>query len=119
MPPRMTPNLTYVSWSTLPTRPTVAARRCISRGASRGARRGRTQSAGPDYAATSGTLNFGVGETTTTVVIPSLPDSLEELPETFTATLSVPTGAGTPGATTTATVTITDVDTTSCQTTLA
>jgi CSLREA domain-containing protein len=78
-----------------------------------------TASAGLDYAATSGTLNFGVGETTKTIAIPILSDNLEELPETFTVTLSAPTGAATLGATTTTTVTISDVDTTACQTTLS
>jgi hypothetical protein len=70
--------------------------------------------AGQDFTATAGTLTFGVGETTKTIVVPILSDAVDELAETFTVTLSAPTG----GAITTATVTITDVDTTPCQTTL-
>ena len=78
-----------------------------------------TATAGLDYTATTGTLNFAVGETTKTITIPILPDQIDELPETFTVTLSAPTGGATLGAITTATVTITDMDTTPCQTTLS
>jgi hypothetical protein len=77
-----------------------------------------TATAGQDYTTTSGTLSFGVGETTKTIVVPILSDAVDELPETFTVTLSAPTGSATLG-TAAATVTITDVDTTPCQTTLS
>ena len=78
-----------------------------------------TATAGLDFTATTGTLSFGVGETTKTIVIPILPDAVDELPETFTVTLSDPIGGATLGAISAATVTITDVDTTPCQTTLS
>jgi hypothetical protein len=72
--------------------------------------------AGQDYTATSGTLSFGVGETTKTITIPILSDAIDEQPETFTVTLSAPSGGATLGAISTATATIADVDTTPCQT---
>jgi CSLREA domain-containing protein len=78
-----------------------------------------TATAGQDYTATSGTLNFGVGETTKTITVPILADAIDELPETFTVTLSNPSSGATLGATSTATVTITDVDTTPCNTFLS
>ena len=78
-----------------------------------------TATAGLDFTATTGTLSFGVGETSKTIVVPILPDAVDELPETFTVTLSDPIGGATLGAISAATVTITDVDTTPCQTTLS
>ena len=78
-----------------------------------------TATAGQDYTTTSGTLSFGVGETTKTIAVPILSDSIDEPAETFTVTLSSPTGGATLGPTSTATVTITDADTTPCQTTLS
>ena len=62
-----------------------------------------------DYAATSGTLNFAPGETSKSFVVPLADDGWLEGNESFTLTLSSPTGAtlGTPGS---ATVSIVDND---------
>jgi hypothetical protein len=69
-----------------------------------------TAIAGSDYTATTGTLTFGVGETTKTVTIPLVADEVIEPNETFSVTLSGPTGGAILGATATATVTIVDDD---------
>ena len=45
-------------------------------------------SAGDDYTAKSGTLTFGPGETSKTVAVPILDDTIEENDETLTVTLS-------------------------------
>ena len=65
--------------------------------------------AGSDYEATSGTLTFAAGETSKTISVPVINDTLPELAQTFTVTLTGPTGAtlGTPA---TITVSITDND---------
>jgi chitinase len=47
-----------------------------------------TATAGSDYTSTSGTLTFTAGETSKTVNVPILDDSLNEADETFTLTLS-------------------------------
>src|SRR5258708_25030261 len=62
-----------------------------------------------DYLTTLGTLQFAAGETTKTISIPIIDDVYAEGAETFTITLSNPTGAtlGTPA---TATLTINDND---------
>jgi photosystem II stability/assembly factor-like uncharacterized protein len=60
-----------------------------------------------DYATSIGTLRFAAGESSKTVSIPVVDDNFTEGNESFTITLSSPTGA-TLGTTTTATVTITD-----------
>jgi subtilisin family serine protease len=60
-----------------------------------------------DYLTTVGTLTFAAGETAKTISIPIINDIFTENPENFTLTLSSPTGA-TLGATSTATLTITD-----------
>ena len=52
-----------------------------------------TASAGEDYAATSGTLTFEAGTVAQTVSVPVLDDASDEGEETFTLTLSSPTGA--------------------------
>ncbi len=49
--------------------------------------------AGSDYTATSGTLNFAAGETAKTVSVPVIDDSHNEGDETLTLTLSNATGA--------------------------
>ena len=68
-----------------------------------------------DYALTIDTLTFAPGETSKTFAIPIINDVHVEGPETFQVTLSNPQGA-TLGAQTTATVTITDNDTTQSST---
>ena len=52
-----------------------------------------TASAGEDYTATSGTLTFEAGTVEQTVSVPVLDDASDEGEETFTLTLSNPTGA--------------------------
>lgn len=62
-----------------------------------------------DYTATSGTLTFGPGVTTQSIVVPLTNNALPEADETFTVTLSNPTGGATLVNETT-TITITDTD---------
>jgi hypothetical protein len=66
-----------------------------------------TATAGSDYTATSGTLNFSAGVDTLNIVVPILNDTAVESDETFTVSLSSPVNAvlGTPAS---ATVTITN-----------
>ena len=52
-----------------------------------------TEDAGMDYTATSGTLTFMPGETSKTITIPILNDTVYETVERFHVTLSNPTGA--------------------------
>mgnify|MGYP002381892220 CR=1 FL=1 len=68
-----------------------------------------TATAGTDYTPTSGTLTFAPGVTTQTIAVNILGDTTVEPNETFTLTLSNPTGATL--ARTTATATITNDDT--------
>ena len=63
--------------------------------------------AGSDYTAASGTLTFNAGETTKTIAVTVLVDSLDEDSETFTMTLSNPS-SGTVLSDATATGTITN-----------
>ena len=65
-----------------------------------------TATAGSDYTAASGTLNFIHGETSQSFSIPIVNDSVFEPDETVNLTLSNPTGDGTLGTPTTATLTI-------------
>ncbi|WP_225173920.1 DUF4082 domain-containing protein [Bradyrhizobium sp. IC4060] len=65
--------------------------------------------AGSDYTASSGTVTFAAGQVTQTITVPILNDATPENDETFTVTLSNPTGA-TLGAETTTTVKILDND---------
>ena len=67
-----------------------------------------TATAGSDYTATSGSLTFGVGESTKTVDVPVLDDSVDEGSETLTLTLSNATGATLSDATATGTITNSD-----------
>src|SRR6185436_9065560 len=69
-----------------------------------------TATAGQDYLTTSGVLTFGAGETTKTLAITILNDSLDEPAETFTVTLSSPGNGATLGTPASAVVTITDDD---------
>ena len=52
-----------------------------------------TGTAGEDYTATSGTLSFGISETSQTVSVPVLNNEHDDGGETVTFTLSSPTGA--------------------------
>jgi len=61
-----------------------------------------------DYTATSGTLTFAVGETTKTISVPVIGDTVAELRETLTVTLSSPTGATLSDATAIGTITDND-----------
>ena len=63
-----------------------------------------TATAGSDYTATSGTLTFAAGESSKTVAVPLLADSEAESDETFTLTLSNPSGAALADASATGTV---------------
>jgi hypothetical protein len=69
-----------------------------------------TATAGSDYTTTTGTLTWLAGDATPkSIIVPILNDADVEIPETFSVTLSAPTGA-TLGAPATATVTITSED---------
>lgn len=65
--------------------------------------------AGSDFTATSGTLNFAAGDTSATFSVTTIGNSVNEATESFTVTLSSPTG-GAVIAAGTATGTITDDD---------
>ena len=70
-----------------------------------------TATAGSDYTATSGTVSWANGDTANkTFTVPITNDTLDEPNETFTVTLSSPTGGATLGIPSSATVTITDDD---------
>jgi M6 family metalloprotease-like protein len=70
-----------------------------------------TATAGPDYTAASGTLSWANGDTANkTFSVPITSDALNESNETFTVTLSSPTGGATLGSPSSSTVTITDDD---------
>ena len=60
--------------------------------------------AGSDYTATSGTLNFAAGESTKTVSVPVLDDSIHEDDETLTLALSNASGAWIEDGTATGTI---------------
>ena len=70
-----------------------------------------TATAGADYTATSGTVTFAAGVTSQTVAVKVTGDTTVEPNETFTVTLSNPTGATISKATATATITNDDVAT--------
>jgi Calx-beta domain/Metallo-peptidase family M12B Reprolysin-like len=69
-----------------------------------------TATAGSDYGATSGTLQFNPGETTKSFTVPILNDAVAEPAETFTVTLSSPSGGAQAGTTMSTTVTVVDND---------
>lgn len=71
-----------------------------------------TAHAGSDYTATNGTLTFAAGETNQTIAVPILNDGIVEPAsyETFTVTLSNPTGGAVLGTRTTTSGRITDND---------
>jgi len=71
-----------------------------------------TAQAGTDYTATSGTLTFAAGETQKALSVPIFNDGIPEPAETFTVTLSNPTGGAVLGSPQVATITIVDDDTT-------
>ncbi len=68
-----------------------------------------TATAGSDYTASSGTLSFAAGEISKTIAVPILGDTTIESSETFTLTLSSPSGA-TLGSAISATATIVNDD---------
>jgi hypothetical protein len=69
-----------------------------------------TATAGSDYTTTSGTLTFTSTQTSQTVNVPTIDDSIVENAETFSMALSSPTGGSTLGTPSSATATINDND---------
>jgi len=69
-----------------------------------------TATAGADYTASSGVLNFASGQASATLQVLVTDDVAVEGAETFTASLSSPAGGAALGAPVTVTVTITDND---------
>jgi len=70
-----------------------------------------TAFAGTDYTAVNNTVSWGAGSSTAqTITVPITDDSDVEGSQTFTVTLSAPSGGATLGAPATSTVTITDND---------
>ncbi len=70
-----------------------------------------TATSGLDYAASSGTLTFAGGQTSQSVVVPIVNDSLFEGDESLQLALSNPTGGATVGGIAAATLTIEDNET--------
>jgi chitinase len=68
-----------------------------------------TATAGSDYVAKTGTLTFAAGETTKTISVAAIGDSVAETNEGFTVALSNPTGATIARGTATGTITNDDV----------
>ncbi|MEI6252360.1 MAG: Calx-beta domain-containing protein, partial [Mycobacteriaceae bacterium] len=68
-----------------------------------------TATAGTDYTAATGTLTFAAGTTSQTVAVKIIGDTVVEPSETFTVTLTKPSGATLARATATATLTNDDV----------
>ena len=69
-----------------------------------------TATAAADYTAATGTLTFNPGDTTKTLNVAILADTVDEENETFTVALSSPTNAAVSTSSGTATMTITDDD---------
>jgi hypothetical protein len=65
---------------------------------------------GTDYTLASGTVTFGVGVTSTTILIPTVNDTLAEGPETIVLGLQNPTGGAMLGPRAQTTITIADND---------
>lgn len=70
-----------------------------------------TALAGSDYTAKTGRLSYGVGVTSQSFTVPITSDTLDENDESFTVTLSNPTGGAVLGTPPSASVTINDDDT--------
>ena len=64
----------------------------------------RTATAGQDYTATSGTLRFNAGQTTKTIAVAIINDTIDDDNETFTLSLSNAAGAGIDDAQATGTI---------------
>lgn len=69
-----------------------------------------TATAGSDYTAANGMLNFASGQASATLQVPITDDAAVEGAETFTVTLSSPAGGAALGTPVTITITITDND---------
>ncbi|MBI1733651.1 MAG: SBBP repeat-containing protein [Candidatus Rokubacteria bacterium] len=69
-----------------------------------------TARAGSDYASRTGRLTFAAGQTTATITVPILADTLADGPETFRVSLLNPLGGAELGTRSEATVTIRDDD---------
>jgi hypothetical protein len=72
---------------------------------------GTASGAGVDYTLVNGTLTFAANQTSATIAVPTVNDTLVEGPETVVVTLSNPTGGAALGAPAATTLTITDNDT--------
>jgi hypothetical protein len=68
-----------------------------------------TALAGSDYLATSGTLTFAPGQTTKTILVPTLDDAAFEGSETFTINLTAPSGVTIANSQGVATITDNDI----------
>jgi hypothetical protein len=84
---------------------TVGATYAFTNGSATG---GAMCGAGVDFINTGGTVSFANGEASKTITVGICDDAIFEGNETFTATLSMPTGGATIGMPATTTVTITD-----------
>jgi len=71
---------------------------------------GRTATAGEDFVASSGTLNFSSGQSTATIPLDIIDDSVRENDELITLTLSNPVNATLPSSSETITILDNDVD---------
>jgi len=71
---------------------------------------GGTATESQDYTPVDGTLTFGAGQATKTIVVPTLGDDLSEGRETVFLALDTPTGGATLGTTSNATLTIADAE---------
>ncbi len=94
-------NLTFTVTLSAPAAGTVTAQFATANG---------TATAGSDYTATTGTVTFMPGMTSQTITVPILGDTTPESNETFTVTLTSPTGGATLG-TAVGTATLLDDDT--------